>query len=135
MPDEKPVTSTELRAALDAVVEAITARQDRATAELIARQDAATAELTARQDRAVETIAGEISLFRAEVNSRFDTIDRRLERNENYTNGFMLQMSGISRSLTLGERFDTETAVTLAAQRQAIADLARRVEALEKKAS
>jgi hypothetical protein len=46
MPDEKPVTSTELRAALDA---------------------------------AVEAIAGEISAFRTEVNTRFTGIDRQFE--------------------------------------------------------
>lgn len=35
--------------------------------------------ITTRLDRAVETIAGEISAFRAETNARFEAIDRQFE--------------------------------------------------------
>ncbi|MDR3703568.1 MAG: hypothetical protein P4L56_28220 [Candidatus Sulfopaludibacter sp.] len=80
MPDEKPVTSAQLRAALDAVVEA----------------------LTARQDRAVEAIATEISSFRTEANAHFAAVDRNftdLHRRLDRTNEMLMLLQG---RLTIG---------------------------------
>ena len=83
------------------------------------------AELSAALDRVVETVAGEISAFRAETNAHFTTVDRRLERIHERLN---LLWTGQATLQNWAERTDTDTAATLA-------DLTRRIEALEKKAS
>jgi hypothetical protein len=80
MPDEKPVTSAELRAALDAAVEAI----------------------ASRQDRAVEVIATGISSFRTEVNARFAAVDRNfsdLHRRLDRTNEMLTLLQGSTTTL------------------------------------
>ena len=58
---------------------------------------AAEQRLTARQDRAVASIATEISQLRSEMNTRFETADRRAERLAENLRAIHTQLAGIDR--------------------------------------
>lgn len=107
--------------------------EDRRTIQ--AMLDAAVQSIAARQDRAVEAITANLSDLRTELTTRLDRLERRTERTEVNTNALLLQAAGISRSLTEAERIDSTTAATQAAQQRAIDQLAARLTALEQKVS
>jgi flagellar capping protein FliD len=54
---------------------------------------------TTRLDRAVESIAGELSDFRTELNRRFESVDRRAERLSNTLHSMETQLSAINQQL------------------------------------
>ena len=90
-------------------------------------------------DRAAESIAratlDAIAELRQEMVDNLVRLERRTERVENNTNAALMQLAGISKSLTVAEREAGATGATLAAQQRAIDDLARRVSELEKRAN
>jgi hypothetical protein len=54
-----------------------------------------------RLDRTVEALTANLSDLRQEITTRLDTIERRTERTETNVNSVLIQLAGISRSLTL----------------------------------
>ena len=90
-------------------------------------------------DRAVESIANDFSELRQELRrllepiaTRLDTIERRAERTETNVNSVLMQLAGISRSLTVGEQLTTQFATTQGAQQSAIDQIAARLTKLER---
>jgi hypothetical protein len=94
----------------------------------VIREELATSE--ARVSRLVEDTSASLQ---REMNARFDAVERRLDRTENNTNAILMQMAGVSRSLTQAERAESEYAVNSAAQQRAIDQLAARVTKLEQR--
>ena len=78
-------------------------------------------------------VKAEIGEVKAEMIARFEGMDRRLEHVENTTNSMLMQLAGVSKSLTAAERLDTAISVTQTAQQRAIDDLASRVTKIERK--
>jgi hypothetical protein len=85
--------------------------------------------------RVHEANVANLAELRNELIERMDRLERRIERVEINTNSMLMQLAGISKSLTECERRDNSTAATLAAQQRAIDDPARRVAELERRAS
>ena len=59
-------------------------------------------------------------------------IERRLDHMEARFTAFEFQLAGIGKSLTTGERLDSEMSATQTAQQRAIDDLARRLTKIER---
>ncbi|HYW44373.1 MAG TPA: hypothetical protein VE959_16040 [Bryobacteraceae bacterium] len=114
---------------LNQIAALLSAAEQRLTALLSATEQ----RLTDKQDAAIEMVAGEISGLRQEMDRRFDSTDRRLERVENQLYNLTLQSLGMSKSLTDAERLDSATAATLASQQKAIDDLYAKLAALTRR--
>ena len=84
------------------------------------------------QGRAIEAMAANLSDLRNEISTRLATIERRTERTETNVNSILMQLAGISRSLSIGEQLTTEFAATQGAQQRTIDQLAARVAKLER---
>ncbi|HWC98943.1 MAG TPA: hypothetical protein VG456_19420 [Candidatus Sulfopaludibacter sp.] len=95
--------------------------------------------LRENQDRAVETVAGEISAFRREVNERFAGLDRQFttihSRLDRSTEMLTLLQGSTTILNTWADRNDRIRGDQQATMEAQILDLRRRLEALEKKAS
>jgi quinol monooxygenase YgiN len=85
-----------------------------------------------RLDRAVEALTANLSDLRQEITTRLDTIERRTERTETNVNSVLMQLAGISRSLTVGEQFTSQFAITQSAQQRAIDQIVARLTKLER---
>jgi hypothetical protein len=109
---------------------ALQAQDERLTSRLDAALGALKQELLARQDLSIN-----LSDVRTELIDRLDRVDRRTERTELNTNAILMEVAGMSKSLTMAEQLDSATAGQIAGIRRTIEDLARRVAELEKKAS
>jgi predicted nucleic acid-binding Zn-ribbon protein len=91
--------------------------------------------------RAIEEhVDRSISELRDEFGKRFDHLERRLEQVERRLDRldtrfgvFEFQMAGIGKSLTAGEKLDSEFTATQIAQQRAIDDLARRITKIEQR--
>jgi len=106
MPDEKPVTSAELRAALDAAVEGIATE--------------------------ISSFRTEVHERFVAVDRNFTDLHRRLDR----ANEMLTPLQGSSTTLNQwADRLDVDLSQRHRAQDSAIDELRRRIEALEKKAS
>jgi len=114
---------------LNQIAALLSAAEQRLTALLSATEQ----RLTDKQDAAIEMVTGEISGLRQEMDRRFDSTDRRLERVENQLYNLTLQSLGMSKSLTDAERLDSATAATLASQQKAIDDLYAKLAALTRR--
>ena len=85
-----------------------------------------------RLDRAVEALTANLSDLRQEITTRLDTIERRTERTETNVNSVLMQLAGISRSLTVGEQLTSQFATTQSAQQRAIDQIVARLTKLER---
>jgi hypothetical protein len=97
--------------------------------------DAAVVAIRARIEAAERATAGNLTDLRSELIGQLEILQRRIERmdgNQNYLLGIM---AGISKSLSVGEQFDSATAGTLAGIKRTIDELVRRIDGLEKRAS
>ena len=83
--------------------------------------------------RAVEDhVERSIAQVREELGGRLDQVERRLDRLETRFTAFEFQLAGIGKSLTTGERLDSEMSATQGAQQRPIDDLARRIAKIER---
>jgi hypothetical protein len=103
--------------------------------EIRAEIGRAVVELRARIEAAERAGAANLSDVRSELLERINLQDRRMERMDVNMGSILTQLAGIHRAMTVAEQADIATAGNLVAMRRTIDDLARRVEALEKKAS
>src|SRR5882724_1328231 len=94
------------------------------TAEDIAQITAIVAE---RLERAMEALTANLSDVRQEIINRLDTLDRRTERTEINVNSILMQLAGMSRSLTVGEQLTSQFATTQGLQQRAIDQLSQRL--------
>jgi type II secretory pathway predicted ATPase ExeA len=143
-PEQPPLTKQDLREALDAAIQpvvarldAITVRQDASDSRLDAavqtltarldaadgRLDAAVQTLTARQEASMEAFAHNLSDLRRELMEYLRRIENRTERTEINVSALLMTTAGMSKSLSVLERSDGQTATTQAAQQRAIDDL------------
>jgi chaperonin cofactor prefoldin len=80
----------------------VAAAEERITARLDGQIAAAEQRITGRLERTMEALTANLSEVRQELSERLDTLDRRTERTEINVNAILMQLSGISRSLTVG---------------------------------
>jgi len=88
--------------------------------------------ITERLERTVEALTANLSEVRQELGVRLDTLDRRTERTEINVNSILMQLAGMSRSLTVGEQLTTQFATTQGLQQRAIDQLAQRLTKIER---
>lgn len=91
------------------------------------------AELRAVLDRAVETIAGEISQFRTEVNDRLGAIERRLDNQVTAVEHIGNRISAMTKYEDRIDRDNTALTTNYHAQARDLRELRARIEALEAK--
>jgi len=128
-PDQHALTKQDLREALDAALQTITARQDATDARL----DAAVKTLIARQEATIEAFAHNLSDLRRELMEQFERLQNRTERTEINVSALLMQTAGMSRSLSVLERSDGQTAATQNAQQRAIDDLYAQIAELKRR--
>jgi len=128
-PDQQALTKQDLREALDAALQTITARQDATDARL----DAAVKTLIARQEATIEAFAHNLSDLRRELMEQFERLQNRTERTEINVSALLMQTAGMSRSLSVLERSDGQTAATQNAQQRAIDDLYAQIAELKRR--
>ena len=88
--------------------------------------------ITERLERALDALTCKLSDVRKELTARLDTLDRRTERTEINVNAILVQLSGMSRSLTVGEQLSSQFATTQGVQQHAIDQLAARLTQVER---
>jgi chromosome segregation ATPase len=81
---------------------------------------------------AMRAIEEHIDRSIAQVERRLEQVERRLDRLDSRFTAFEFQLAGIGKSLTAGEKLDSEPTATQIAQQRAIDDLAKRVTNLER---
>lgn len=83
--------------------------------------------------RAIEEhVEQSIDRLRDELGGRLAHVERRLDHMEARFTAFGFELAGIGKSLTAGERLDSEMSATQIAQQRAIDDLARRLARVER---
>ena len=116
-----------------AQIAAIVAAAEERAAQRLDRQFAAAEERAAqRLDRTMEALTSNLSEVRQELVTRLDAIERRTERTEINVNSILMQLAGISRSLTVGEQLTSKFAANQGGQQRALDDLAARVSRIER---
>jgi hypothetical protein len=112
-----------------AQITTIVTAAERRNAEFVA---AAEQRITERLERTMEALTANLSEVRQELTARLDTLDRRTERTEINVNSILMQLAGMSRSLTVGEQLTSQFATTQGLQQRAIDQLAQRLTKIER---
>lgn len=86
-------------------------------------------------DRSIAELRDEFAKRFDHVERRLEQVERRLDRLDTRFGVFEFQMVGIGKSITAGERLDSEFTATQIAQQRAIDELARRVAKIEQRLS
>lgn len=94
-PEQLPLTKQDLREALDAAIQT----------------------LTARQESSMEALTLNLSDLRRELMEYLQRLENRTERTEINVSALLMQTAGISKSLSVLERSDGHTATTQAAHK------------------
>jgi hypothetical protein len=110
------------------VTSAVAAAEQRINANVAAAEQ----RMIGRMERTMEALTANLSEVRKELITRLDTLDRRTDRTEINVNAILMQLSGISRSLTVGEQLSSQFAATQGAQQHAIDQLAQRISKIER---
>ncbi|SPF47904.1 hypothetical protein SBA4_3800009 [Candidatus Sulfopaludibacter sp. SbA4] len=132
-PDPQPLTKQDLREALDAALQPLITRLDALATKqdaLAAKQDATDAHLdaavqtlTTKQEAIIDAFAHNLTDLRHELTQQFEILQTRTERTDINLSGLLIQIGGMSKSLTALERSNSQTTTTQAAQQRAIDDL------------
>jgi hypothetical protein len=106
----------------------VAAAEQRTAAAILASEQ----RMCERMERFVEALTHNLSDVREELLARLETIERRTERTEISVNSILMQLAGISRSMTQGEQLTSQVVATHYAQQRAFDALVARVARIER---
>jgi chromosome segregation ATPase len=110
-PEQMPLTKQDLLEALHAAIQPLVARLDTTDSRL----DAAVQTLIARQEASMEALTHNMTDLRRELMDYLRRIENRTDRTDINITALLMQIGGMSKSLSVLERSDTQTAITQAA--------------------